>query len=339
VRIKSFIFLLAIAFAQMNASERHIGIVVRNDFNGELSFAHRMKSACKNIHWDADIIDIENPGELAKTSYDFVINLVPGSYPHPKCKNYLVIFHPLHDFFTRKGFLKEKYRCYDGYLLTYDPSASRKGNKDFVSGSKFPYMMWYPTVQRHAYQATDPSYLFHVCCSWGNRYKEKKFRELLGLLDKEPYTRFYGNLKIQSLYPQSYQGSIPFDEMSLYELSAQAGVTLVLHSEKHNAHGLPSGRIFEAAASSTVIICDPNSFVLDHFGDSVLYINTNESAPSIYNQIQKHMDWIRRNKAKALEKAKKAHAIYREKFLLEDQLLRLGEFHDRLTFEKRSPAR
>jgi hypothetical protein len=33
----------------------------------------------------------------------------------------------------------------------------------------------------------------------------------------------------------------------------------------------------------------------------------------------------------ALEKAKRANQIYKEKFLLEDQLLQLGKFHDRLS--------
>lgn len=192
-------------------------------------------------------------------------------------------------------------------------------------------MRWYPTVQKLEYQTTDPSHLFYICCTWGNRFQDEKFRRCLRLLDKEPYVRFYGSPLFQVLYPQSYQGTIPYDDESLYEIAAQAGVTLVLHSSDHNAYGLPSGRIFEAAAASTVIICDQNAFVRENFGDSVLYINTDEDGESIFNQIQRHMDWIKDNRTEALEKAKKANAIYKEKFLLEDQLLRLEEFHDRLS--------
>lgn len=304
---------------------------MRTDFKGEISFAYRIKSACKNIDWEADVIDSQNPGELANHNYDFVINLVPGAYKHPNCKNYLAIFHPKHHYFNKKKFLKSYYRSYDGYLLTYTPGSNGKGKKDFANSDRFPYMLWYPTVPKQEYRVTDPSYLFYICCTWGNRYVDAKFRQLLTFLDKEPYTRFYGSPKVKSLYPRSYQGTIPYEDASFYEIAAQAGVSLVLHSAEHNAYGLPSGRIFEAAASSTVIICDQNSFVRGHFGDAVLYINTEESSLSIYNQIQHHLNWIRENKSAALEKAKRAHSIYMEKFLLEDQLLRLGEFHDQLS--------
>lgn len=335
LRIKGFIVLLICAFSFLNATERSIGILTREDFKGEISFAYRIQSACKNIHWEADVIDIQNPGEFAKKHYDFVINLVPGNYKHPNCKNYLAIFHPKHHYFNKKRFLKAHYRSYDGYLLTYIPGADGKSKRDFANTDKFPYMQWYPTVQKQEYRIIDPAYLFHICSTWGNRYVDAKFKHLFSLLDKEPTTRFYGSPKVKPLYPRSYQGMIPYDNTSLYELAAQAGVSLVIHAGEHNAQGLPSGRIFEAAASSTVIICDQNSFVRDHFGDTVLYINTNESSLSIYNQIQRHLDWIKANKSKALEKAKKAYDIYIEKFLLEDQLLRLGEFHDRLS--KRPP--
>lgn len=305
--------------------QRHIAVLIKPDFRGEISFAYRIQSACKNLHWEADVLDIHHCNHLSDSPYDFVINLVPGSYPHPKCKNYMAIFHPTHHYFDKKGFLKKKYRRYDGYLLTYSP---QKEPQSFFYRRPFPYIQWYPTVQRREHQKVDPSRLFHICCLWGNRFEDKKFRRCLHLLDKEPSTRFYGSQLIQSLYPKSYQKSLPYEGEELYETAAEAGVTLVLHSSAHNRCGVPSGRIFEAAAASTVIICDENTFVREHFGDSVLYINTDETGESIYKQIRDHMHWIQSHKEAALEKAAKAHAIYKEKFALEDQLLRLGEFHD-----------
>ncbi|MGE5196154.1 MAG: WD40 repeat domain-containing protein, partial [Anaerolineae bacterium] len=55
------------------------------------------------------------------------------------------------------------------------------------------------------------------------------------------------------------------------------------------------------------------------------------SGESIYHQIHQHMDWIQSNPTASLEKAKQAHEIYKEKFLLENQLLRLAEFHNHLS--------
>lgn len=309
------------------ASERRIALLVRDEFKGEISFAYRLQAACQNLHWKAEIVFIEKSKVLRKKSYDFVINLVPGTYRHPKCKNYLAVFHPKHHLFKKKGALKKEYRSYDGYLTTFEPPPI--GHKESLSNSqKFPHFRWYPSAQKRPFQIVDPTHLFFICCIWGNRFEDEKFRQLLGLLDKEPYTRFYGKPLFKSLFPQSYLGKIPYDEESLMRIAAAAGVTLILHSNDHNAQGIPSGRIFEAAAASTVIICDQNAFVQEHFGDSVLYIDTQQDSNSILSQIQSHMKWIQENKTAALEKAEKAYSIYQEKFLLEDQLLKLEKFHE-----------
>ncbi|HSW87428.1 MAG TPA: YncE family protein [Rhabdochlamydiaceae bacterium] len=310
----------------LNPPGRHIAVLIRPDYRGEVSFAHRIKSACKNLGWRADIVDINRPRRLRKKNLDFVINLVPGIYKRPKCKNYMAIFDPLHHYFRDDGFLKREYRNYDGYLLTYSPWFDDKN----FNGDKLPYIKWYPTAHRQEYKKVDFAHLFYLCCAWGNRFEDKKFQQFLRLLDKEHFMRFYGSQWFQKYYPQSYQSFIPYDENTLCETASRAGVTLVLHSCDHNAYGLPSGRIFEAAAASTMIVCDENAFVKEHFGDSVLYIDTDESAESIHKQVNDHMHWIQSNQEAALEKAKSAHQIYKKHFLLEDQLLRLGAFHDQL---------
>lgn len=314
-----FLFFQLTFFFSLASSERHIALLVHSRFQGELSFAYRIQAACRNIQWKADLIYFQNSQDLHVKEYDFVINLAAGIYEHPKCKNYLAVFHPKHHFFNEPGELKNTFRSYDGYLLTYEPTSF-----------PYPYMLWYPTVQRREYQTVTPLRLFYVCSTWGNRLQNETFQKLLNLLDQEEYTRVYGKKQFHELYPKSYSGEIPFDAESLLECMAQAGVALVLHSSDHNAYGLPSGRIFEAAAASCVIICDQNAFVKKHFGKSVLYINTSENGPSIFSQIQSHMKWIWTHNRNALKMARKAHDIYRNKFLLEDQLLRLESFHQQL---------
>jgi len=148
MRINYLLFLLAVACSVLNASERHIAILVRPNYRGEISFAFRIKSACENIHWDADVLLIQHSKKLKKNRYDFVINLVPGTYKHPKCKNYLAIFDPVHHYFDEKGFLKKEYQSYDGYLLTYSPDSCGNGEKSFANRRKFPYMLWYPTAKK-----------------------------------------------------------------------------------------------------------------------------------------------------------------------------------------------
>ena len=101
----------------------------------------------------------------------------------------------------------------------------------------------------------------------------------------------------------------------------------MLHSESHHKYKIPSGRIFEAVAASAVVITDRNPFVMEHFGDSLLYIDQTLSGDEMFNQIDAHVMWIQNHPEEALEMAKRAHQIFEEKFLLEQQLLQFDEFH------------
>jgi len=325
-----FVSLWLIIFcAGLEAKERTIAILSLSDFRGEYAFAYRIKNAAKKLHWSADVLDAKNPAKLKEKKYDFVINLVPEQYEFPNCKNYLALFHPEHHFFNEDGSLKNEYLNYDGYLLSYDPNSLSEN--DFTTTVKLPYIMWYPTVEFYEYKRVKPSFLFHTGCAWGNRHRLKKFKLFFKLLDNEPFMRFYGLPEFKDQYPNSYKGQIPYDNNSLNKLAAEAGVSLVLHSDEHNQYGVPSGRIFEAAAASTVIISDKNSFVMQNFGDSVLYIDVDNSFKSIFKEVKDHMSWISKNESLAQKKALQSYSIFKERFLLEDQLIQLEKFHEQLS--------
>ncbi len=185
---------------------KHIAIIIKSDFKGERAFGFRVQAACHHLDWKADIIDPKQDKELHKRSYDFVINLIPNRYKRPKCKNYMAIFHPWHHYFHKSGLLRKKYKNFDGFLLTYSPSAD---DKNFQNQHLF--LRWHPTVQKREYRRVTPTHLFHLCCAWGNRFDDEKFQKLFKLLDQTPFMRFYGGESFQALYPQSYQSSIPFD--------------------------------------------------------------------------------------------------------------------------------
>lgn len=331
-KIFAFIFLLFVAFLGLGffpkaPQAKKIAVLTKLDFQGENSFACRLQAACKNLGWESDIIDITDFKYLKKHPYDFVINLVPGRYKFRGAKYYLAIFHPIHHYFEPDGTLSKTYRSYDGYLLTYSPE---RNDKNFGL-EKTPYLKWYPTTQMREYQEPNPTALFYLACVWGNRFDDIKMQRFLNLLDKKSFTRVYGRDLIKKLCPQAYRSPLPYDSHSVCEAAHLAGVTLVLHSEDHNAHGLPSGRIFEAAAASTVIISDKNAFVKEYFGDSVLYIDTEQSAENIIAQVEKHMDWIQSHREAAVEKARQAYAIYRDQFLLEEQMSQLIAFHEEIS--------
>lgn len=319
-------FLFAVlASSDSYSQNRHIAVVTRPGWPGEIEFAARLKKAGSNLNWKVDVVDFKDTA-IDRRNYDFVICLVPDAYRsrHP---TYLTLFDPKNHFFKSDGFLHKDYSSYNGYLITYDVSQNKK---DFAPGGKTAWMQWYPTAQWIDYQEVDPSYLFYVCANWSQRSRDPRYKILLKLLDKKPYTRFYGLEHFKKLYPRSYVSFIPVDGEFILRTIQDCGVALVLHSLDHLDNSIPSGRIFEAVASSAVVICDKNPFVMNTFGDSVLYIEQNADGITMFKQIESHMDWIHTHPKEALEMAKRAHAIYVEKFLLEDQLLRLEEFHEKV---------
>jgi len=110
----------------------------------------------------------------------------------------------------------------------------------------------------------------------------------------------------------------------------ECGIVLILHSETHLKGNAPTGRIFEAAAASCVVISDRHPFVIQEFGDSVLYIDQDESAEEMARQIESHLGWIQSHPAAAQEMAEKCHRIFEERFTLEQQLLRLQTVYNNL---------
>ena len=324
---KKMVFLKVLAvcffFSSITVEARRIAILIRPNFLGEVEFANRIVKASKNIGWESIIEDYQDK-TLDSKHYDFMICLVPEArrFSTPA---YLALFDPKNHYFRSNGLLKTEYLTYSGYLVTYPIDLTKKVFSFFRYR---PWMNWLPLVQFSEYKEVDPDFLFYVCCAWGNRARDERYKTFLSLLDQTSYARFYGGSHFSSVYPDSYLGSIPMDGESMLLKIHENGVCLVLHSSDHLGNAIPSGRIFEAVAASSVVISDQNPFVLENFGNSVLYIDHTSSGVNLFNQVEAHMNWIRSHKKEARAMAKKAYEIYRKKFLLEDQLIRLGELYD-----------
>ncbi len=328
--ISSIIFLLNPSEAK--AATRSIAVQGRPDWIGEKETISRLTLAAANLGWACDIVDYQSMN-IDQKEYDFVICYVRDAYKSRHTTYFVLSGGVSEKFFLDDGTLKEEFASYNAYLVIYNFANRTQNLKTTPSASwKFwsplaPYMEnWYPTAQFVAYQEVDPKYLFYPCAVWGNRAKDEKYKKLLSLLDKQPYTKFYGKKDFARTYG-SYVSYIPADGVSLIREIQKNGVSLLLHSENHLRDKIPSGRIFEAAAASSVIISDQNAFVIENFGDSVLYINETLDAVEMLNQIDAHMQWILSHKKEALAMAKRAHEIYAKRFLFEDQLLRLEKFH------------
>lgn len=305
---------------------RKICVLTRKKFYSEMEGAHRLKRAGENLNWEVLIRDFEDATINEIPDLDWIMHLVPGSRKFTSARNYLAIYDYNWMFDSKRKF-KKGFLSFDGFLMTMN-ERDQIAEDLYDSGNPIHYITWYPTVQKTDFNYSNASKLIYFLCVWGNRLTDKKYREFNQYLDKQKYAVFYGAPANKRYYPQSYKGTVPFDGVSAIERIREGGAVLILHSESHLNEGLPSGRIFEAAASSVVIISDRNQFVMDHFGDSVLYIDQTKSAKSMFQEVHRHMKWIQEHPEEAREKARRAHEIFLEEFNLEDQLLELEKMHE-----------
>ncbi len=192
------------------------------------------------------------------------------------------------------------------------------------TGRKYIGFNWRPTVHRTDFKAQLPQKLFYPGGDVSdNTRSANKYKEVFIKLDQTGYFEVYGSPERWSHTPKSFRGSIPFDGVSMLKINNKAGITLIFHAHDHLNSGTPTGRIFEAAGANTVIISDRNQFIVDNFGDNVLYIDVNKNSTEIFSQIDQHMQWIFANPEQAQQMAERCHDIFLEKFTLEEQMQRL----------------
>ena len=168
--------------------------------------------------------------------------------------------------------------------------------------------------------------LFYIGINWevwaGN---EPRYKFLLKDLDASGNVAIYGpsrfrGVKVWDGY-QNYVGSLLFDEMSVVQKMADHGAVLSISHPADLETGLATTRIYEAAAAGAVIISDENRMVRDLFGDRVLYFENN--APSAFEQVMGHLDWMNTHQSQAAEMARDVQEIFRKELSLEVALKRI----------------
>lgn len=336
--MKQFFFSLLIftvtIFIKLQANVR-MGIAISSNYVGDREVAWRIKIAGENLGWTV-FLD-ENDGRQLRNieQLDWVICMLPNNeFFNSSCPNYQIVFHPFWYLDEERKFLPF-YEKYDGYLLTINDRETLKNSLE-SKNKEFNFISFYPSVYSVPYREVALNNLVTMIPVWSNRLTQQRFRKLYKLLSQTGFVKFYGVQRNEDIITEGYMGSIPFDGVSVIDILQQHGIVLVLHSNIHNREEIPTSRIFEAAAASTVIISDENSFVKKHFGDSVFYINTSLPASNIFDQIQKHLQTIQEDPKKALEMAKAAHQIFIDNFEMSNQLLKLESMHRQIMSKKSS---
>ncbi len=322
---------------------------------GEGDWAKRLEIASKNLGWNGKTFFFRNDWSLTHRvkfdmdgnqtgettlfklfknfNPDFIISLYPRKYSHRKIPNYLAMTRGHDENIRIHG---KKLLQYDGYLCVPQKMDSFLSFLD-QNGKKRDIFEWVPSCLKSEYKPLKPNKLFYCGVNWDPLRTSKPYYDCLRMLDETGLMDVYGTEGMKNWNLRSYKGELPYDGKSLINAIKEAGVSLVLHSQEHLDNEVISGRIFEAAAAGAVIISDRHGFVTREFKDAVLYIDIDKDnklpADEMFSQIYTHLIWVLEHPVEAEKLARKAHSIFSAKFTLEDQLERLGAWHEKLQKE------
>jgi len=316
---------------------------------GEYSYAKYFKHAAEKKGWQVEIVWDRLHGrekEFLEFDPDFVIFTHMIDYPSHmsseikthRSRKYIMQPVPLtlqkFDHFIDPtatkplGRFRELINISDGIFIS---GGSEIGvYKPFYENSNKPFnaIQLLPLVPFVDNEPAEPKKLAWVGMGWDKFRASERYKKFITLLSDNIPMRIYGGYNSFSyLKPGVYGGYIPAG-MDNIDALRKNGIYLLTQTDLHIKAGIPSARIFEAAAANVVTISDKHPFTMKHFGDSMLYFDQNTSPEEMYKQVKNHVDWIMANPDKAKEMARRAHKIFLEKFTLEQDLPRIARMHE-----------
>jgi hypothetical protein len=286
---------------------------------------------CIEITPDGRALDPPHALQTQK-ELDFVIHL---HFETPKAYDvfsFVALWNPV-QFYHEWG-----YRRFSRHLLTHDDflSCSARGTDDHLGRMIAADPLRLPPRFTMYHSLSEPIFepslgdrkIFYVGINWEKLGKGPgRHQELLNRLDPTGNLRIYGPRIFQGVNVwdgfQSYEGPIPFDGASIIKEINRCGISLVLSSDAHKESELMSNRLFESLAAGALIICDENPFAKRYFGDELLYIDARLPTDRVLADVMRHVKWVKENPDEALGMARRAQAIFRDRFSLDKTLIDL----------------
>ena len=328
---------------------------IRNDYKvviisvngGELSYAEYFKYSAEKLGWKVKIFNKETLGhedEILAFDPDFIIL---ACYANPeldsritahRSKKYSLNFVPfqllrdkglvsINNPYKAKKNLAQMNKIVHGVLTVaqeieiYD-IMFKNLKKDFYG------LRIFPVAPDFAFEPSNPSKLMWMGSGWDSYRNSLEYKKFITLLAKNIPFRAYGHYNSLNYLPKETYGGYIFPGIENIKAIRKNGVYLVTHSDYHFKGNVPSMRPFEAAAANAIIISDRLPFLVENFGDSILYFDSNSDPNAMYEQVRDHYEWIKNNPNLAKEKAAKANKIFREKFTLEHDLIKIAKMHE-----------
>lgn len=279
----------------------------------ERELSLRMLSALGAKGWEAAIV--RRVAEIETFDPDLVVSLHPQVTP--KLTGHLTMacdwnppqFHASHRFFAQNE------RSYDGWLTVNEGMRRRMADLFWPTARPLVTAPMYPSSPALALEPRlgPDSRLFYIGSNWDGR----RFPLMLSLLAQEGVLALHGRRDRWEHLADAFSGALPFDGHSVIGRANACGMGLCLHLQPHVETGIPNMRIFELSAAGALTIAGHHPFIMEAFGDSVLYVDTTAGELETAEQILAHVAWARANPARGRAMARDAQAIFLEKFSLE----------------------
>lgn len=256
-----------------------------------------------------------------------------------RSKKYLIIFAPFKallqnkfiEFNKRikpKGNFETSIRDVHGVFVA---AKELKLYQDIFDDYNKPFfgMRLLPTVPESEKSPINPNYLMWLGMGWDKFRSSSDYQKFITNLSEVVPMKVYGSYNTFSYLTNKkvYDGYIS-PGADNFKAIKNSGIYLLTHSDMHIQESNPSIRLFEAVAAQAVIISDKHPFVIEHFGDNILYFDQNADANTKHAQVKKHVEWIINNPERARAMAAKAHDIFIKNFTLEKDLIRIAKMHE-----------
>jgi hypothetical protein len=298
----------------------------------ETELASRMIKALRRLGHEGEEFGAEDLVRTDDEKLDFVLVLHPRT---PKLTNhptYGCLWSPPEWYYDVESAIYKNILSYDGYFVGSDDVAYWLNAIDPSNTKPRPFGRLLPSACGEPFEAVDYSNasLFYIGSNWD---RERHARTFQALSSHPELVSVYGKQEACSQLGKLYRGPLPCDGAAVVDHIRRHAIGLCLNHPYHNNSAIPSMRIFETVFSSAIAISDFNPFVMEQFGDSVLYVDTDQSDSDIAKQILSRIEWVRSNPQAASRKAKNAHAKA-SRFSLEYQLKKVLLMHKLFRFHQ-----
>ena len=280
-------------------AERELALRVAIAMEG-LGWEHRI------LHWMADIEAFAPMASLC---------MHPQMVPKMSAVPSLACHWNPPDLFNNNSGMWLNSLSHDAYLVGSPAVAARLARDTGHSGRPIATLPFYPSSQGWALppRLGMDSRFFYVGSNWDGR----RYPMLLDRLAAGGVLALYGQAERWQHLKDAFVASLPFDGRSVIEQANRCGMGLCLHLPMHFNAGLPNMRIFELCAAGALIVADRHPFILENFGDCVLYVDMSQGEEAAAAQILEHGAWARANVTTGRAMARASQEIFLNKFSLE----------------------